>query len=136
MPNKKNPGAMAIADGVRNAYSGKSSSLKPTLRTHRKQVDRVDFARIRRAALAAMPDLIFRLLPGGKLHGVEYVVRNPHRRDRWPGSFSINVCSGRWADFSLADARGGDITSLLAYLDGTSQGDAARRLAQLLGLTL
>ena len=40
----------------------------------------------------------------------------------------------RWADFALADARGGDVVSLAAYLGGTGQREAAERLAAMLGI--
>jgi hypothetical protein len=35
--------------------------------------------------------------------------------DQNPGSFSINVRTGRWADFATGD-KGGDVISLAAYL--------------------
>jgi hypothetical protein len=40
---------------------------------------------------------------------------NPRRVDRHPGSFRINLASGKWADFAV-DAKGGDLISLVAYL--------------------
>lgn len=94
---------------------------------------RVDFARIRRMSLYALPWLLERWLPGGKLRGSEYVVRNPTRPDRHPGSFRINLHTGAWADFATDD-RGGDPISLHAYLTGQSQMDAARDIAQLLDI--
>lgn len=59
---------------------------------------------------------------------------NPRRADRRPGSFRINLRSGRWADFALGGVAGGDLISLAAYLFDLSQGDAARRLAAMLGI--
>ena len=53
--------------------------------------------------------------------------------DRRPGSFRINVNTGKWADFATGD-KGGDVISLAAYLSGTGQGDAARGLAAMLGV--
>ena len=50
-----------------------------------------------------------------------------------PGSFSVNLETGRWADFSTGD-RGGDPVSLAAYVFGTSQVEAARTLAAVLGV--
>jgi hypothetical protein len=99
----------------------------------------LDFGRVNRAALSVLRALLRRWLPGGKFEGREYIVRNPRRADEHPGSFSINVTNGRWADFAAtgdARARGGDPVSLLAYLDGSSQGDAARKLAAILGVAL
>ncbi len=60
---------------------------------------RVDFGAINRAALAALPAILARLLPGKVIAG-EYVALNPTRADRRPGSFKINLRSGRWADFA------------------------------------
>ena len=45
------------------------------------------------------------------------MARNPTRPDRRPGSFKINLTTGRWADFATGD-RGGDPVSLAAYLFG------------------
>ena len=73
-------------------------------------------------------------LPGGRMQGAEYVVLNPIRNDNRPGSFRINTATGVWADFAVSDARGGDMISLRAYLDGTSQIVAARTLAAELGV--
>lgn len=92
----------------------------------------VDFDRVNRAALSVLPALLARWLPDGKWQGGEYVARNPKRADRRPGSFKINR-NGRWADWA-ADAKGGDVISLAAYLAGLSQAEAARELARALGI--
>lgn len=94
----------------------------------------VDFGALNRAALARLPEILARWLPGGRIEGAEYVALNPRRADRRPGSFKINLCNGRWADWATAD-KGGDPISLAAYLADCSQVDAARRLAVMLGLT-
>jgi hypothetical protein len=94
---------------------------------------RVDFARINSAALARLPELLERWVPDGRLCGRECVALNPTRNDRNPGSFRVNVHTGKWADFATGD-RGGDPVSLAAYLAGLSQVDAARRLADMLGV--
>ncbi len=94
---------------------------------------RLDFPAINHAALASLPALLRRWLPDGRLVGREYIARNPRRADKRPGSFSINVKSGKWADFATDDA-GGDVVSLAAYLSGTGQAEAARALADMLGL--
>ncbi len=83
-------------------------------------------------ALAVTPDILARWLPGGRIEGREYVVRNPKRRDQRPGSFKVNLVTGRWADFATGDT-GGDPISLAAYLAGCSQVEAARQLAVMLG---
>ena len=91
-----------------------------------------DFAEVNAAALACLPALCARWLPDGFRRGNEWIAKNPRREDRRPGSFSINLTTGRWADFALPDAKGGDPISLTAYLAGLSQAEAARNLAEML----
>ena len=80
-----------------------------------------------------LPALLSRWLPDGRLVGHEFEARNPTRADRRPGSFRVNVSTGKWADFATGDV-GGDAVSLAAYLSGTGQAEAARALAELLGV--
>ncbi len=98
-------------------------------------MQRLDFPAINRAALASLPALLRRWLPDGRLVGHEFTARNPRRADRRPGSFKVNVSTGKWADFATDDA-GGDVVSLAAYLSHTGQAEAARALADMLGLRL
>ena len=93
----------------------------------------VNFAAVNSAALAALPAVLRRLLPGGKRDGPEYVALTPRRADRHLGSFRINMRTGRWKDFATGD-RGGDPVSLVAFLEQTTQPEAARLLAQMLGV--
>ena len=93
----------------------------------------IDFAEINRAALAAFPAVLARILTGGKRVGAEIVALNPRRADRLLGSFKVNRYNGRWADFATGD-KGGDPISLVAYLADVSQGEAARLLARMLDL--
>jgi hypothetical protein len=88
-----------------------------------------------RASLPALKTLIPSWLPNGRREGDEWVAFNPRRTDRSLGSFKINLRTGQWADFATGD-RGGDAISLLAYLRGLSQADAARLLAQELRVRL
>lgn len=94
---------------------------------------RIDFEGINRAALARLPELLARWLPDGRRVGREYVARNPRRADRVARSFSINIETGRWSDFATGD-KGGDPASLTAYLFNLSQGEAAAKLAEMLGV--
>lgn len=103
-------------------------------RPQRARHDRLDFAAVNAAALPALPALLVRWLPKGRVEGREYVARNPRRADRHLGSFKVNLRTGRWADFATGD-RGGDPVSLAAYLFGLSQLEAGRRLADALGLS-
>ncbi len=93
----------------------------------------VDFDRINRAALADLPSVLRPWLPDLRIIGEEIVARNPTRADRRAGSFKVNVRTGMWADFATGD-RGGDPVSLIAFLDGSGQVEAARHLAGVLGI--
>ncbi len=96
-------------------------------------IKRLDFPAINRAALANLPALLRRWLPDGRLTGHEFTARNPRRADRRLGSFKVNVSTGKWADFATGD-KGGDVVSLAAYLSSTGQAEAARALADMLGV--
>lgn len=93
----------------------------------------LDFGAINAAALSELATLLARWLPDGRRNGREFEARNPRRGDRHPGSFRVNLRTGRWSDFATGDA-GGDPVSLAAYLFGLSQIDAAKRLAEMLGV--
>ena len=93
-----------------------------------------DFALVNATALPVLPALVARWLPDGFRRGGEWIAKNPKRLDRRPGSFCINLRTGRWADFALENARGGDPVSLAAYLFDLSQAEAARRLGEMLGV--
>lgn len=56
---------------------------------------RIDFAAVNAAALAALPALLARWLPDGRVTGREFVARNPTRHDRRPGNFRINMQTGK-----------------------------------------
>ncbi len=95
----------------------------------------IDFERVNASALANLSAILPRWLPAGRRRFAEYVALNPKRADRRLGSFSINLTTGRWADFATGD-KGGDVISLAAYLFDLSQAEAARRIAAMLGLPL
>lgn len=92
-----------------------------------------DYRTIADAALQSFDAVIDRWLPGGTRKGHEYLACNPTRADERPGSFSVNMNTGQWADFATGD-KGGDLVSLVAYIDGTKQGPAADALAGFLGI--
>jgi hypothetical protein len=94
---------------------------------------RLAFGRIAADALRASDLIVRRWLPDGRRDGVEWVARNPKRTDRRLGSFKVNLRTGKWGDFA-AGAVGGDLVSLAAYLFDLNQGEAARRVADMLGI--
>jgi hypothetical protein len=95
----------------------------------------LDFQRVNSAAVAVLPALLSRWLPTGRRHGREWIALNPKRVDRRPGSFRVNMVTGRWSDFATGDA-GGDAISLAAYLFDLKQAQAARRIAGMLGISV
>jgi hypothetical protein len=150
MTTKENPAPRDNADGRGNSktepgqnsgskdgWKARSARARPAgasgLGDGLRKSGPIDFEAINRAALAAFPAVLARILPGGKRLGTEYLALNPRRADRHLGSFKVNRQTGRWADFATGD-RGGDPVSLVAYLTGVSQGEAARLLAQMLGI--
>ena len=94
----------------------------------------LNFKTINDAALRVSRSLLPQIVPGGKFRSLEYIVRNPRRDDQHAGSFKINYRTGLWKDFATGDG-GGDLISLLAYVRGCTQGDAARELAAKVGIS-
>jgi uncharacterized protein (DUF927 family) len=89
-----------------------------------------DWTEINQFAKRDLLAAVEQLLPGGKLKGPEYVVRNPTRADKRAGSFKICISgpkAGIWSDFATG-AKGGDLVSLVAYLKSLSRRDAFRWL--------
>lgn len=93
----------------------------------------MSFQTIAQAALQSIDAVLNHYLPGGQREGQEYLVCNPTRADNKAGSFSINLSSGQWADFATGD-KGGDVISLVAYLNGGNQSKARQELAAFLGI--
>jgi hypothetical protein len=94
----------------------------------------LDIKSIASAARINILPILRRLLPDGKVQGHEFIAKNPTRPDKHPGSFKINLRTGKWSDFATGD-RGGDVISLVAYLQGVKQAKAAKLVAGLLGMT-
>src|SRR5690348_1229708 len=95
----------------------------------------IDFSSINAVAIGHLTAITARWLPKGRRQGREWVALNPTRDDRHPGSFKVNLQTGRWADFAT-DAKGGDVISLAAHLFGLSQSEAARKVANMLGISV
>jgi len=89
-----------------------------------------DFESVAHAALAQANDLLQRWFPAGKFRGQEFVVGD--LSGAAGESLSINIRTGRWADFSTDD-RGGDLISLFAAMHRINQIEAAKQLSDILG---
>ena len=64
---------------------------------------RIDFDQVNAAALRNIDAVIRAFLPDGQRIGSEWVARNPRRDDRRPGSFKVNLSTGKWSDFATGD---------------------------------
>ncbi len=93
----------------------------------------INFNAIADAAIPYAPAILARLNLHGRRECREFVALNPTRADRHLGSFRINLDTGRWADFATGDA-GGDLVGLTAYVFGIGQVDAARTVAEWVGV--
>lgn len=93
----------------------------------------IAFNRIADAARSSADAIVTRWLPDGRREGREWVARNPKRGDSRPGSFKVNLTSGRWGDFATGD-KGGDLIALAAFLFNLKQDEAARSVAEMVGV--
>ena len=92
---------------------------------------RVDIGDIARQALGSAEQLLAQWLTQGKRVGHEWQCGSLRGE---PGeSLSVNLSTGRWADFA-SDDKGGDLVSLYAAIHGLKQGEAARAVAAELGI--
>lgn len=94
---------------------------------------RIAFKRIADVALGHAATIVPRWLSDGRREGAEWVAINPTRADHRKGSFKVNLRTGAWSDFAV-NHKGSDIISLAAYLHRMSQGEAAVRLAEMIGI--
>lgn len=94
----------------------------------------IDFDAVKQRADGYLPLVLEAVAPEGEQKGDEYLMLNPHRPDGDLNSFKFNLDSGRWADFASddGDAKGGDIISLVAYLKGVPQAQAAEQISALI----
>jgi len=93
-----------------------------------------DFKLIAAHALDRIEAVCAHWLPGGKKAGPEWEIGDRHGAAG--KSLKVHLTgtkAGQWADFAAGD-RGGDLTSMVAYVDGIPQGEAARKLADFLGI--
>ena len=85
----------------------------------------LDFAGLNARLLSDARNLLPSWLPGGRIQGHEYVCGS--LQGGKGESFSVNLNTGRWAEFSGSE-RGGDLVSLYAAIHGIGQGEAFKRL--------
>ena len=64
------------------------------------------------------------LFPDGEQKKGEWWIRNPLRPDNSPGSFSINLTTGLWKDFT--DNSSGNMPTLIAQMKGISVKELAK----------
>lgn len=88
---------------------------------------KLDFEGLSSILLSRSLEFVARWLPGGKVRGREYICGGLRGG---PGeSLSVNLETGRWAEFAGND-KGGDLISLYAAIEGLKQGEAAKRLSE------
>jgi predicted P-loop ATPase len=87
----------------------------------------IDFQQLKDSIQNNLGYIISDLCPGGKLIGREYVAATIH--GGVGKSFSFNIETGLWSDFS-ADQKGGDVISLKAAQDNITQIEAARLIME------
>lgn len=85
-----------------------------------------DFSTLAADLLARSESLCAEWFPAGKRRGHEYLIGD--LQGSAGDSLSINLKTGKWADFANDGVRGGDLISLYAAMHGVDQGEAYRRL--------
>lgn len=93
----------------------------------------IDFKRVADAALSAAAQLVAEWYPQGRFNGHE--MRAGDVQGGAGDSFSVNIKTGMWADFAGTE-KGGDLISLYAARFGVSNLEAAKAIAQRLGLSI
>ena len=87
-------------------------------------VNSSNYTALNTRAIAVLDELMHELGLATKQVGKELQFINPKRADNDFGSASINTETGVWADFADTDAKGGDLTSFVAWLKGCNQAKA------------
>jgi putative DNA primase/helicase len=86
-----------------------------------------DFEALASQLLAHAETLVPEWLNYGKRRGHEWVCGDVQGN---PGeSFSVNLQTGKWADFASPDVKGGDLISLYAAINNLTQIEAAKKLS-------
>lgn len=98
---------------------------------HSKDLPPIKFKELADALLARASTVVAMWLPGGVLQGHEYVCGSLSGGSGT--SCSVNIVTGRWADFA-SDDKGNDLVSLYAAVHGMTMGKAALHVAREEGL--
>lgn len=91
----------------------------------------LDFKAINERLLASAPEYLLQWLPGGRLVGNEYVTGG--LRGGPGSSLKFNIVKGYGEDFASGE-KFGDLVSLYAAIEGIKQGEAAKKLAGIMGM--
>lgn len=94
---------------------------------HRNDLPPIQFGPLREALLADAENLVPRWLPGGQFDGHEY--RCADLSGGHGHSCSVNVKTGKWADFATGD-QGNDLIGLYAAIHDLSNAKAAIQVAR------
>lgn len=94
---------------------------------HREPLPPIQFGPLREALLADAENLVGRWLPGGQFDGPEY--RCADLSGGHGHSCSVNVKTGKWADFATGE-QGNDFIGLYAAIHGLSNAKAAIQVAR------
>lgn len=133
---KRNPASKGNAGGVgksrRCIGSNFTKDHQSKQRAAAEMLGRpIEFDRINAAALAVLPAVCLRLFPAGRIEGAEFCVGSLKGE---PGrSLKINLRKGCWRDFA-SGVGGSDPVSLVAAVEAVSMAEAARLLAQMVGV--
>lgn len=133
MMRQTEEGSDAPAAATARGVESRKLRSRPAQHNSGAKYQKRNFKTVAASALAVADSVVPKLLPDGKRQRDEWLARNPRRSDEHIGSFCVNLKTGNWADFALAGARGGDLISLVAYLDCCSQADACDRLSAHVG---
>ena len=89
-------------------------------------MNKLDFTALAQRLLISADTLVPQWLAGGRRRGHEWVCGDLAGGEG--DSCSVNLLSGRWADFATSE-RGGDLISLYAAIQEITMGEAYRELS-------
>lgn len=118
--------ATTVEQGLEEQFSV-AAQAKGLLELDQAIPNGLNFEAVKTLALECAEEVLAHWLADGLFEGNEYVATNPTRADHEPGSFKINVQTGLWSDFAIGDS-GGDLISLVAYVEGIAQRRAAIKI--------